>query len=260
MFIFRTLLIFAKIKILKMKKIIILLVIALIVFSCKKANNIQVTISDVPDGRKVFLKKQVERKIINIDSTTVQNGKFGFNVKIEEPVILGIFIDSIGKRNEGIYPLIGVNDKVIITAFKDSLYQSKVTGSKLHTDLTNLREMKINLTKQMSEFTDEFQEAQKENDTAKINAINKKAQAVQSEISLNEWKYIKANPNSHVSAMVLSNLFRDPTYKDSIKIAFDGLSDEVRNAALSKQLKEYLEKLNQAPKMPNIPQLKRDNK
>ncbi len=243
-----------------MKKIIILLVIALVTFSCKNSNNIQVTINDVPNGRKVTLKKQVERKIVNIDSTTVQNGKFGFNIKIEEPVILGIFIDSIGQKNEGIYPLIGVNDKVVIMAYKDSLYQSKVTGSKLHTDLTNLREMKINLTKQMSEFTKDFQEAQKEKDTAKINAINKKAQAVQSEISLNEWKYIKANPNSHVSAMVLSNLFRDPTYKDSIKIAFDGLSDEVRGAKLSKQLKEYLEKLNKAPKMPNIPQLKKNSK
>jgi len=234
-----------------MNKIIIIAIVSLLAFSCKNnSNNINGTIDGVPNGRKVTLKKQIDRKVINIDSTTVQNGKFSFNVKLTEPIILGIFIDSIGRQNEGIYPLMNVNDVVNIVAYKDSLYSSKVSGSKMHTDLTDLRDMKLNLSKKMSTFTTEFQKARKEKDTAKINEINKKARAIQAEISLNEWKYIKENSNSHVSVMVLSGLFQDPNYKDSIKPAFNALSDEVKNSTIAKQLKEYFEKQDKVPAMP----------
>ncbi|MCF6350842.1 MAG: DUF4369 domain-containing protein [Flavobacteriaceae bacterium] len=238
-----------------MNKIIVILIILLLAFSCKEKANINVTIKDVPNGRKVTLKKQVDKKIISIDSTTVQNGKFSFNVIIEEPIIYGIFIDSL---KQGIFPLMDITDKINVIAYKDSLHTSKVSGSKMHTDLTDLRDMKNNLNKKMSVFTTEYKDATAAKDTVKIKEIQDKAKKIQAEISLNEWKYVKANPNSHVSSMVLSGLFQNPIYKDSIKPAFEALSKEVQNATISKQLKEFLEKKNNvvAPQIKKSPQAK----
>lgn len=231
-----------------MNKIIVILIISLLTYSCNNGSgNINVTINDVPDGRKVTLKKQVDGKIKNIDSTSIQNGKFSFNTKFTEPMVFGVFIDSL---EQGIYPLMDVTDKVSIVAYKDSLHKSVITGSKMHSELTDLRKMRFDLSKSMSAFTKEFQEARKVNDTAKINEINAKARTIQAKISSNEWSYIKANPNSYVSPMILSGLIQDPNYKDSIKPAFDGFSEEVKNSSLAKQLKEYLEKRNIVPVAP----------
>jgi hypothetical protein len=195
-----------------MKKIIILLTIALISFSCKQSGfEIDVKIDDVPSGRQVILKKQINKKIVNIDTTTVENGSFSFKGELTEPVIFGIFIDSV---RQAIYPFVGVQDKIKITAYKDSLVTSKIVGSALQDQLNKLRDERNELNAGMSKLLPVYQAAQKANDTAKINEINAQAGVVQDKISLNDWNFVKNNPNSFVSPMVLYGLTRNPKYKD----------------------------------------------
>lgn len=234
-----------------MNKIILLVAIFSLGFSCsQKGYKINVAIEGVPNGRKVILKKQENRKIINIDSTTAENGSFSFKGEITEPVIYGIFIDSL---KQAIYPFVGINDKISITAYKDSLQLSKIEGSVLQDQLTKLRDERMELNSGMSKLIPEYQAAQKANDTAKIKEINSMAAVVQDKVASNDWNFIKNNPNSYVSPMILSQMLRNPKYKDSIKSAFDGFSDEVKNSEIAKQLREYFEKQNAAPKMPPPP-------
>ena len=223
-----------------MNKIIVFALISLFLLSCsKEVNNINVSIEGIPDGRKVTLKKQVESKVISIDSTTVQNGKFGFAVDIKEPMIVGMFIDSV---QQGIYPMIGVNDKVNVIAYKDSLHSSKISGSELYDDLKELRDVKNKYTKEMNKYSVQYYAASQSKDSAKINEIKRATREIQDKISLNDWKYITSHPDSHVSAMALQNLFMDPKYQDSLKTAFYNLSEEVQNSEISKRLRDFFEK------------------
>jgi hypothetical protein len=241
-----------------MKKIFLLLSIVLIAVSCKqeKKETIVAEVKGVPDGRRVILKKQVDGKIIGIDTTMVKNGKFGFAFKPEEPMVVGIFIDSV---RQGLFPLMDVNDVIYIKADKDSLVKAKITGSKLNEDLSNLRQFRDSHTAKIMAKSAEFRKAQQEKDTATINKLNKEARAVQKTIAEHEWKYIKTHPNSYVSPMVLSGFLRDPQYKDSVEVVFNNFSDKVKNSSIAKDLKKYFEtkktkgnsKINLSPKKKN---------
>jgi hypothetical protein len=223
-----------------MNRVLLLLSILLLIVSCNKDNkgNIIGEINGIPDGRRVFLKKQENGKIVTIDTTKFVNGKFAFNFHPEEPMVVGVFIDSV---RQGIFPLIDTKDAIYIKSHKDSLVKAKITGSKLNDDLAKLRNYRDEQTAQIMSKSSEFRKAQQEKDTATLNRLNKEARAVQKTIAQYEWKYIKTHPNSYVSPMVLGGFLRDPQYKDSVKIVFDNLSDEVKNSKIASNLKKYFE-------------------
>ncbi len=225
-----------------MQKILLLLLITILTFSCNKSGfSIDATIKGVEDGRKVTLKKRGEKKIITIDTTTIKNGKFHFKGTIIEPTHFGIFIDKITKNNEGIFPLIDVNDHVTITAYKDSLHSSKINGSFLNEQLTKLRLDRESISVKAKTYAEEFKEAKKTKDTATIFRIRKIHTSIQNEIAANEWKFIRQNPNSLVAAMALNSLLRDPSYKDSIQVAFDAFPKEIQNATVTKPIRDYFD-------------------
>jgi hypothetical protein len=226
-----------------MNRVLLLLsIILLLIVSCNKDNkgNIIGEISGIPDGRMVFLKKQEDGKIVIIDTAKVVKGKFAFNFHPEEPMVVGVFIDSV---RQGIFPLIDTKDVIYIKSHKDSLVKAKIEGSKLNDDLTKLRKYRDEQTAQIMSKSSEFRKAQQEKDTATLNKLNKEARAVQKNISQYEWNYVKTHPNSYVTPMVLGGFLRDPQYKDSVKIVFDNLSDEVKNSKIASNLKKYFESL-----------------
>lgn len=218
-------------------------------FSCKSPeNNINVDIKGVKDGKKVWLKKQLDDgKIIVIDSTIVKDHKFGFYKKIEEPIIYGIFIDSL---KGGIYPLIDVQDKISIIAYKDSLAKSKVTGSKLYNDLTNLRVFRDQNIKHIRKLRRNLKLLNPK-ETAAFSALRSKIYSFSNQIFVNDWKYANENPNSVVSVMALSKMNLNPFSKDSIKNAFDKLDESVKNSMYAKQLKKVFENIGDKPSIPN---------
>ncbi len=241
-----------QIKLTIMQKIILIVILTIISYSCSKPGyRIDVKIDGIPNGRKVLLKKQENRKIINVDSTTVQNGKFSFNGEIKEPVIFGIFIDSI--KNIGIMPFVNVNSKISIIAYKDSLNKSKITGSKLNDELVRLRDGRAIISEKSQGYIQEYQEARKANDTATINRINSEMRTIYNKVAANDWNYVKNNPNSYVTPMVFGNVMTNPIYKDSIKDVFEGFSDEIKNSELAKPIREYFDYLEKQKNIPPMP-------
>lgn len=225
-----------------MKKVLFISLILLLTYSCNNKTEgfkIDVTIDDVPDGRKVFLKKQVEGKIVTLDTVLVQNNKFTFEGTIKEPVILGIFVDEVNRG--AIFPFIDVNDHITITAYKDSLVKSKITGSILNTELTRLREAREKLTVETQKLLPEFQKATQTKDTATVNKINIQVKAISDEMASNDWDFIKNNPDSYISALVLTGLMSNPKYKDSLNIVFNKFSDKIKKAELSKPIRDYFD-------------------
>ena len=230
-----------------MQKIILLIITVFLVMSCdktKKDSNFQidVTIKNVADGEKFYLKKQVDRKIIILDSTVVDNGKFSFKGVIKEPIQFGIF--DANNRRDGIFPLVDLNDNIKITAYKDSLIKSIVLGSKLHDVLAKMSKKRERLGKKIQAYMPEYQKATFSNDSIKKIEINKKVKAISNKMNLNDWNFVKNNPNSYVSPIILKSLMTNVEYKDSINIVFNNFSDKIKNSELSKPIKEYFDKNN----------------
>ncbi len=224
-----------------MQKIIFLLVLAILSFSCKhepeSGYRIDVNIDGVADGKKVFLKKQENRVPVTIDTAVVKNGKFTFKGEIKEPLILGIFLE--GEDKDGIFPFIDVNDKITVIANKDTLHKSKITGSKINDELTRLRKERDLLTKKSQSFLDEYRAAKKINDTVTINRINRDIRVIQDELAAKDWKYVKTHTNSFTSLLVFNSVMANPKYRDSSKIVFETFSDRLKNSDMAKPIVNY---------------------
>ncbi len=234
------------------KTIFTLIIIVISIISCNNKPNkesnqttqnkgfqIDVTIDDAPDGVTVYLKKNENKIITIIDSTQIKNNKFSFSGKIDEPIIFGIFIKD--NKKGGIFPFTDVNDHIYITAFKDSLYKSEIKGSKLHDELKRLRNKKDILNLKIKQLLPDFQKAKASNDKETINHINKKVRDINDQLALNDWIYVKNHPNSFITPLVFEGLLRNPKYKDSLAIVFNSFNNRIRNAKMSKAIKDQIQ-------------------
>jgi len=247
-----------------MQKIILLLILVIISFSCEKEKGyeIDVTVNGFTDGKKVILKKQIDRVPTVIDSTTIKNGKFSFKGELTEPVIFGIFIDN--NEKDGIFPFVGITDKVTVIAQKDSLMKSKITGSKLNDELTRLRDERNVSRKKMDAFLPEFQGAEKTNDTATIKRIKNDIRIIQDELLNKDWDYVKSNPNSFISPLIFNGIMANPKFRDSSKIVFDSFSDEIKKSDAAKHIIKYFDMVGKgkdehnhgAPAVKTVPKIK----
>lgn len=110
-----------------MRNLVAILILSLAVFSCQRAKDefsIKGSIAGVEKG-KVYLQKIVDGSPKSIDSTNVEGGKFAFKGKMETPDI------RILKLNQHDYfaQFFVDNAEITVTAKKDSLRNTKVTGS-----------------------------------------------------------------------------------------------------------------------------------
>ena len=110
-----------------MRNLFAILVIALAVFSCQPAKNeflIKGTFAGVETG-KVYLQKLVDGRPQSIDTADISDGKFTFKGKMEIPDIRFL------RLNEQDYfaQLFIDNSNITISAKKDSLRNTKITGS-----------------------------------------------------------------------------------------------------------------------------------
>lgn len=216
-----------------MKKLLFIAFIILSILSCKDNNGFQidVTINDMPNGSVVILKKQIDRDIINLDTTTIENGKFSFKGTIKEPMMLGMFFEDI-KRGK-IIPLLDTTDHLTITAYKDSLRKSIIKGSELQNVLTEMRSKRELLKIESQKFFPDFMKAKTANDTVKMDSINRLVKKITLKMGKANWDFVKSNPNSFVSILIFKDVMRDRTYQDSIKIVFDNFSDAIKNSDLA---------------------------
>jgi len=110
-----------------MKNLFAILVLALTIYSCQTAKDefsIKGTIAGVETG-KVYMQKIVDGRPQSIDTADVVDGKFAFTGKMELPDI------RLLRLNEQDYfaQLFLDNSNVKVVALKDSLRNTKVTGS-----------------------------------------------------------------------------------------------------------------------------------
>ena len=244
-----------------MKKIVSVIILSLVLFSCSKVKKGEFLITGVAkgieNGKMVVLQTQDESgmMMMPVDTVKVKDGKFEFKGKIKEPKIYSIIFPEL---NNG-FSLIVENDEAKVEVYKDSIQSSKISGTYNNDEFYkfNLDMKKIGKTveKKMTDFQNKnmaaFQEANAKQDTATVNKIMNEANKIQSAYTDNMIKYASEHPKSFISTLIVESMFKMPkSDPKKIKELYEKLDDDLKGLKSGKNIKKQLDALDGAKKKP----------
>lgn len=250
-----------------MKKIVSVIILSLVLFSCSKVKKGEFLITGVAkgieNGKMVVLQTQDESgmMMMPVDTVKVKDGKFEFKGKIKEPKIYSIIFPEL---NNG-FSLIVENDEAKVEVYKDSIQSSKISGTYNNDEFYkfNLDMKKIgkSVEKKMTDFQNKnmaaFQEANAKQDTATVNRIMKEANKIQSAYTDNMIKYASEHPKSFISALIVESMFKMPkSDPKKIKELYENLDDDLKGLKSGKNIKKQLDALDGAKKKPTAAAVK----
>lgn len=207
-----------------------------------KGYTISGTISGEPEnGLKVFLKTTDSlNQLVDVDTTTIENGLFSFAGNQSEPKLHYIFMD----QTRGNVPVIVENGDIEVSFPKDSMNFAKLSG-------TEQNEMFMDFMKETRSFNDraismqnDMRMAAQQMDTATVNALREEFIEFQEEAKNFNVDYAKNNPNSLISVLIIGNMMASKALPlDEVKGLFDGLSPEMKATEPGKKIKEQLDNM-----------------
>lgn len=194
-----------------MKKIIFGIII-LLAISCNEKKETEFSLNGTTNGIENGTILYLDMGNKTIDSTKIENNTFVFNLKLPNSPLQVI----IRKKDFSQYRFLWAENKpMTFDATKTDFRNAKVTGSESE-----------NLSFRLSQKTDTLPRAQRQ----KL-----------------EMEFVKNNPNSIVSASMLS-LYSTTWGKEKTKELYDRLSKENKNSKFGKEITRYIE-LNKEPKI-----------
>lgn len=242
-----------------MRKIVSVIILSLVLFSCSKVKDgeflISGTAKGIENGKSVVLQTQDDSgmMMMPVDTVKVKDGKFEFTGKIKEPKMYSIVFPELQNG----FSLIVENDEVVVEVYKDSIQSSKISGTYNNDEFYkfNLDMKKIGKTveKKMTAFQEKniktYQEATAKQDTATMTRIMKEAQKIQSAYTDNMVNYAKEHPKSFITLLIIENMFRMPDGDPKkIKELYNSLDDDLKNLKNGKNIKKQLDAMESAKK------------
>lgn len=188
-----------------MKRLAFMIIAAALIAACGKKEPHYVITGNIDGADSVtfLLQKRVSGNTVVLDSAMVLNGKFVMKGgKVEYPEYLTL----IAKNKRRGMNLFVENANITITGHFDSLYKVKVTGSVTQSEYDALVKSGEELTKSYSELSDSFAQANEAGDKAKMEEIRNKFSEIEQQMTMMEKDFIKNNPSSYASPIVLQGL------------------------------------------------------
>ncbi|MEH6407437.1 MAG: TlpA disulfide reductase family protein [Leeuwenhoekiella sp.] len=227
-----------------MKKIFAVLSIVLLVSSCAKNSNYKVegAIKGVDNGTSVYLQEIDENnRLAPVDTTTVENGKFTFDRGIlEQPKMNIISIDGLN----GNILFIAENEKIDITANKDSLRSSKIRGGAENEFFKEYFEDVVASSKEKQKLQKEGMSSMQKGDKETVEIIKNEMAAIDKSSVRKRIAMIKDHPSAMVSTVILSDLIGlGIINSDEATEAYDALSQDLKETKKGKEINEFIAKL-----------------
>lgn len=232
-----------------MKKILLLVAVAVVLFSCKNLAEGEYEITGTVKGMKtglVYLENQGQMGMgpIAIDTVKIVDGKFEIKGKTTEPEIHFIQIDKVN----GKVPFILEGGEIKITVDKDSLFKSKLTGTYSNEEFSKFNDESGKIQKKLQKKVMDFQmknmaamnEAQKTNDTVTMNRLRKEYDVIQKDITDYTFSYPKKHPKSFISVLITQMMLNNPTYSKEIEGIYNSLDESLKKTKPGKAIKENL--------------------
>ena len=237
----------------KMKRILLLLTVSAVLFSCNKAGVneyiISGTVKGVADGKTVILEKQDETgQLKPIDTVKIKDGKFTIKGSAKEPEIMLLQVEAL----QGKVPFILENGDIEVIVDKDSVQKSKLSGtfnndvfSKFNVDVVKFQK---DSQKKMTAFQNanmaKMKAAQEAKDTITINKLMKEYQVLQKAGMDFYVKFAEANPKALISALIVDSMLNDPSVDLArAKKIFASFSPELKKYKPGKSIQSKLDKI-----------------
>jgi len=189
-----------------MKKVFLLLTVAVILISCGGKNKNQFTISGIiqgVDSGLVYLQKTDAGVWTKIDSASITGGKFTFKGMVATPEMWYLTIEEKQLN----FPFFIENSKIELTVYPDSIEKSVVNGSESNAVYKNYTSQKEVLDQKMNDLYTEYKKAREVNDTALMNKMDAAFTAVDEELKKLIVNFTKTNPASVVSPYLITRNF-----------------------------------------------------
>ncbi|NNL03238.1 MAG: DUF4369 domain-containing protein, partial [Eudoraea sp.] len=146
---------------------------------------------EVENGTQVFLKKTDEaNQLIEVDTTTLENGKFTFTGSSEMPELHYLLISRV----RGNIPVVIENGNIEVNAQKDSLAFAKIKGTLQNDLFADFLEESRGLANRAKSMSDEMRNASAVQDTAVMNSLRDEYFELQEEAKTFEFTFVKENP------------------------------------------------------------------
>ena len=236
-----------------MKRLLLLLTVSAVLFSCNKAGVneyiISGTVKGVADGKTVVLEKQDETgQLKPIDTVKIKDGKFTIKGSAKEPEIMLLQVEAL----QGKVPFILENGDIEVIVDKDSIQKSKLSGtfnndifSKFNVDVVKFQK---DSQKKMTAFQNanmsKMKAAQEAKDTVTINKLMKEYQVLQKSGMDFYVKFAESNPKALLSALIVDSMLNDPSVDLArAKKIFASFSPELKKYKPGKSIQSKLDKI-----------------
>jgi len=229
-----------------MKKIVFLIALTLIVFSCNKVPKGEYIISGeakgIQNGKMVVVKHQNEFGIVvNVDSAKIKDGKFVIKGKVKEPSMFALFIKDIQQP----IPFILETGEIKVTVDKDSIWKSEIGGTYNNDEFQKFNTKINSVQKRLQAFQNKnmqkFLEAQKKNDAVAMENLKKGYSNIQKEMEDYMTKYPDQNPETYISLLLIQSQFNSPKFNlAEVKKTFNKLEASLKATKIGKDIEVKL--------------------
>ncbi|NBL65714.1 redoxin domain-containing protein [Flavobacterium sp. NST-5] len=233
-----------------MKKLLFAVVGSTLLFSCNKNDGgytIEGNATGFTNGQTVVLEKQdtIQMKLVPVDTATIENGKFTITGDIKEPELYFLQVDKAPSK----LPFILENGTITVTLNKDSIQNTKISGTYNNDELASFnKETKIleeKIAKYQADNGPAMQEARGKNDTVTINKLMKGYTDLSKEMLDSNIKYAETHPKSFLSVLILERSFYSPEVDFArVEKTFNSLSSDLKNTTSGKKISQKLKSYN----------------
>lgn len=228
---------------LAMKKIVLSLTVIVGVLACNSKPQGYVLngtlTGEVENGTQVFIRKiNDNNQPYDIDTTTVENGKFTVSGPVDSPELIYVFIDKV----QGYTPVVAEKGEIELSSQKDSLNFAKVRGTVQNDIFFNyLKESRV-LSDQAMSIQKDMQNARMTGNEATANSLNDEFAELQEEYKNFELEFIKNNPNGLISALLIEKGLNSRMIEsEEAQKMYDALTPEIKETVPAKSILKSLE-------------------
>ena len=205
------------------RNLVLLIAVAFIMTACNQNKNFNVNVSLANGNDKtVYLQKYVDNVPVTIDSAVIAEEKAVLTAPIDNPQIL-YALKIKGQR--GSMPFFADNKDVAFVGDLNNPQAVEIMGSETQAELDAYNDQLDEINMQIRDLYAVMQQAFSDNDSIKMDSLNKVGTALMEQQDNFRDEYIKAHPESFVTHYILDGVKQDYPL-DQLKDLMAGFTTE----------------------------------
>jgi peroxiredoxin len=205
------------------RNLLFLIAVAFIITACNQNKNFNVNVSLANGNDKtVYLQKYVDNVPVTIDSAVIAEEKAVLTAPIDNPQIL-YALKIKGQR--GSMPFFADNKDVAFVGDLNNPQAVEIMGSETQAELDAYNDQLDEINMQIRDLYAVMQQAFSDNDSIKMDSLNKVGTALMEQQDNFRDEYIKAHPESFVTHYILDGVKQDYPL-DQLKDLMAGFTTE----------------------------------